>query len=114
MELNVGKMILIDADGKEYKFENIPQMETTLEPDIPEDPNYTFVKQFISLPSATFSIRMTKEQYFKLIDTATGLFKMICELCPNKKVVHLAKSAKKRKTRKKNRTRIIRILEQMR
>lgn len=110
MNLKEGKLILVDTDGNQHEIEPISHMEVTLAPDIAED----YGIPFETLSSATFTTHMTKEQYFRMIDTFTGLFKMICELCPNKKVTHLATYGKKRRTRKKNRTRMIRILERMR
>ena len=110
MNLKEGKLIMIGSDGNECEIQSLSQMEVTLEPNIPED----YGIPLDTLSSATFSMHLSKEQYFRLIDVATGLFKLICELCPNKRVIHLAKYGKKRRTRKKNRARMIRILEKER
>ena len=42
-----------------------------------------------------------------------GIEKRIIELCPNKRVVHLAYHAKKRRARKKNYNRMCRIVEKL-
>lgn len=41
----------------------------------------------------------------------TGVSQLVIDMCPNRKVVHLAKHAKKRRARKKNLNRAIYILE---
>ena len=41
----------------------------------------------------------------------TGVSQLAIDMCPNRKVVHLAKHAKKRRARKKNLNRAIYILE---
>ena len=43
----------------------------------------------------------------------TGILNVILDCCPNKRVVHLAKHGKKKRTRKKNLHRAIKILEGM-
>lgn len=112
IKVKVGSCFIVEPDGEEVELLNLPSFEENpVDLCFPEDPNYTFIKQFISPESATFSLQMSKEQYFRMIDTFTGLFKMICVICPNKRVIHLAMNGKKRKTRKKNRNRAVRILE---
>lgn len=44
----------------------------------------------------------------------TGMYSVVLNCCPNKRVVHLALHGKKAKTRKKNRNRAFRILEENR
>ena len=109
IEFKAGSMF-IDIDGEMCELHNIPEFET-LEPDFPDDPNYIAIKQFISPGSFTATMKLSKQHWLRMIDITTGLFKMICELCPNKRVVYLAKYGKGHRTQKKNRTRAIRILE---
>lgn len=112
INIKQGKLFLCEAAGTEVELLNLPSFEENpVDLYFPEDPNYTFIKQFVSPGEFSATMKVTKEQYFRMIDTFTGLFKMICELCPNKKVVYLAMYGKKRRTRKKNRQRAIRILE---
>lgn len=59
----------------------------------------------------SFSLQLTNNSIVSLYDAFLGLEKSICDLCPNKKVVNLYKYAKKNRVRKKNRARMIRILE---
>lgn len=112
INIKQGTFFIKELDGEEVELLNLPSFEENpVDLYFPEDPNYTFVKQFISPGEFSATMKVTKEQYFRMIDTFTGLFKMICMICPNKKVIHLAVHGKKRRTRKKNRNRAIRILE---
>ena len=49
--------------------------------------------------------------YKNALTHLTGVSQFIIDVCPNRKVVHLAKHAKKRHARKKNLNRAIYILE---
>lgn len=66
-----------------------------------------YIPKLVSFDSIEISAKLTEEALNKLF----GICKSICDCCPNKKVVHLAKHARKRKTRNKNYSRCIRILE---
>lgn len=59
----------------------------------------------------TIDVRLNKRQIEALFDIAVGLADKIYSFCPNKQVVHMAKHGKKSRTRKKNRSRAIRIIE---
>ena len=59
--------------------------------------------------TATFTAKISKE--FMLF--VTGAYDVILTNCPNKRVVHLTKYGKKKRTRKKNLHRAIKILEGM-
>lgn len=48
-----------------------------------------------------------------LIMAITGMRDVILKCCPNRRVVHLALNGKKKRTRKKNLNRAIRILERI-
>ncbi len=68
------------------------------------------------------NIGIPQEAYFEcdvtfsktLLMYITGVANTVIELCPNKRVVHLIKHARKVRTRKKNFERAIRILEKER
>ena len=112
INLKEGSFFIVEPDGEEIELLNLPSFEESpVDLYFPDDPNYTFIKQFISPGEFSATMKVTKEQYFRMIDTFTGLFKMICEFCPNKRVTYLAVYGKKPRTRKKNRQRAIRILE---
>ncbi len=66
-----------------------------------------YISQLASFDSIEISVKSSKE----VLNALFGICKSICDCCPNKKVTHLAKHARKRKTRKKNFNRCIRILE---
>lgn len=61
----------------------------------------------------TATIKLDKDQRTKFFDIVLGLAAAIYDLCPDKKVVHLAQRHHKNRVRKKNRARAIRILEKM-
>lgn len=60
---------------------------------------------------ATASFEVMGKIGFEAWMALTGLRDVCLSLCPNKKVVHLAKYATKKKVKKKNLRRAIRILE---
>lgn len=60
---------------------------------------------------AVSSFEVTCKIGFEAWMALTGLRDVCLSLCPNKRVVHLAKYATKRKVKKKNLRRAIRILE---
>ena len=71
------------------------------------------------MPNEPALLCLTTEASFEMMSriseaaymTITGLRNVILNLCPNKQVVHLANHATKKRTRKKNFRRAIRILE---
>ena len=59
----------------------------------------------------TLSIQLTAESARGLAAAFVGLTDAMYTLCPNNRVVHLAKYGKKERTRKKNRRRACKILK---
>lgn len=55
--------------------------------------------------------KMTKEMWLNFYDVVLGLASAIYEMCPDKKVVHLAQYGRTPRVRKKNRARVVRLLE---
>lgn len=53
------------------------------------------------------TIQLSNENYMKIL----GIYNDMLYMCPNKRVVHLTKHARKLRTRKKNFNRVIKILE---
>ena len=113
INIKQGTFFVTEPSGKAYEIFEPGQWDDTLEIDLNENPDFV-CSSLGNLKDMTFTatLKTTKDQYFRMIDTFTGLFKMICELCPNKRVIYLATHGKKRRTRKKNRQRAIRILEE--
>ena len=75
-----------------------------------ETVTYADDQQYITTNSFevfTYMIRLSNENYMKIL----GIYNSMLDMCPNKKVVHLAKHARKLQTRKKNFNRVIKILE---
>lgn len=62
----------------------------------------------VEMRSASIStvIRLTKWQMLMV----TGMYKMVIDICPNKKVVHLIKHGRKERIRHKNFNRAIKII----
>lgn len=69
--------------------------------------NQVYISQLASCGSIEISVKPAKE----VLNALFGICNLICDCCPNKRVAHLAKHARKRKTSKKNFNRCIRILE---
>ena len=90
------------------EFGSINEAEITYsdEIDIPD-----YIRKIENLETSfEFLCRITKEAAM----TIMGVKSAVIELCPNKKVVHLALYGKKKRTRTKNLNRAIRILEKER
>lgn len=66
-----------------------------------------------SLENLEFSFDMLAKEYQELMLVISGMYRALINCCPDKRVVHLAVHGKKARTRKKNRNRAIRILEEM-
>lgn len=58
--------------------------------------------------SFTTLVKVTKDVMLAI----TGVYEAVINCCPDKRVAHLALHGKKAKTRKKNRNRVFRILEE--
>lgn len=101
-----GWEMYIDANEKH----GISELTTTLEPveeyvreniklDLSTDPNASF----------TATCKVNKWILLKLL----GVSSWVLDNCPNKRVVHLAKYARKEKTRSKNFKRAIRLIAKL-
>lgn len=90
------------------EFGSINEAEITCSDEF-DIPNY--IRKIENLEASFECLcRITKEAIMAIM----GVKSAVIELCPNKKVVHLALYGKKKRTRTKNLNRAIRILEKER
>lgn len=71
---------------------------------------YADDQQYITMDSfgdLVCTIRLSNEDYMKIF----GIYDSMLQMCPNKRVVHLVKHARKPRTRKKDFNRAIKIVE---
>lgn len=71
----------------------------------------TVVKMGAATQSFSCTVEMASDAYMQFVHTLLGIDLALAEMCPNRRVVHLAKHAKKKRIRKKNYKRMIRICE---
>lgn len=105
INLNSGTFYIKKQDGSYEHFGEVADTENTSS-DIYDIPEYV---PFINQPDFTFEFvtKVQKDLCLKLF----GVYDAIINLCPNKKVVHLALNGRTHKIRKKNLHRAIKILE---
>lgn len=65
-----------------------------------------------SIISCEVAFDMLAKEYKEIMLAITGLYKAVINCCPDRRVAHLALHSKKARTRKKNRNRAFRILEE--
>lgn len=75
-----------------------------------EDYSGSAIHQLATEAEATFTLNLTKQQIDNFLIEAWGIKKMVLDLVGGR-VAHLAHHGRKRKTRKKNVRRAIRMLE---
>lgn len=100
-----------DIDGNFIKFGDVSSIE--LSPVETETVDHELAGPLMVASSQTITIdfKLNRRQIEALYDIAMGLADKIYSFCPNKQVVHMAKHGNKARTRKKNRSRAIRIIE---
>nr|DAP85223.1 MAG TPA: hypothetical protein [Caudoviricetes sp.] len=106
--MNKGKFY-VASTGNGYEplaMLEISSISTIEEPEERAD-DYIYIPKLAYFDSIEISAKLLEEAPNKLF----GICSLVYNCCPNKKIVHLAKHARKRKTRKKNFNRSIRILE---
>lgn len=105
INLNSGTFYIQKQDGSYEHFGEVADTEITSS-DTYNIPEYI---QSINQPDFTFELvtKVQKDLCLKLF----GVYDAIINLCPNKKVVHLALNGRTHKIRKKNLHRAIKILE---
>lgn len=103
IEPGSGTLYILNDDEVPKKFGEVKDVEMQMTPEVPPE----LVVPVTGLEAtAEMCCKIGKE----LIITSLDIRYYVLDLCPNKRVVHLAKHGKKR-TRKKNFNRAIRNLE---
>ena len=96
------------------EFGGISEAECTVEPDDVDVLQHMRNNAALLANAAmdvTFSAEMAAKAFTRLCHVMTGIDKYLRETCPNRRVAHLARYAKKRRVREKNYKRMIRICE---
>lgn len=106
LELGSGSLYILNDDDSPKKFGEVKDVEVEERADDISD----FVVPVTGM-EATFEALCTISKDVTL--ALLGVRDSVLDLCPNKKVVHLAKHGRNKKIRKKNFHRAIRILEGM-
>lgn len=105
---NPGTVYISNPDGTAIRFADIN--DCSIECECEDEFNYIST-DINSTIEASFEVtcRMLKEALFYI----SGARDVVIKCCPNRKVVYLATHSKKRRTRKKNIHRAIKILEEL-
>lgn len=106
LELSSGTLYILNEDDEPKKFGEVKDVETEGWADDVSD----FVVPVTGM-EATYEAccKISKDIVLALL----GIRDSVLDLCPNKKVVHLARHGKNKKIRKKNFSRAVRILEEL-
>lgn len=108
INFNPGTVYIFKPDGTAIGFADIN--ECSIECECEDEINY--ISNYINNTiEASFEVvgRMFEEALFYI----SGARDVVVKCCPNRKVVYLATHSKKRRTRKKNIHRAIKILEEL-
>jgi hypothetical protein len=110
IQLGPGRLFIEGHDGPEY-LGSVYELDT-LDCTFEEEPwpKENPVIQRVLSEVLTFSIKMVGQAAQRALDALLGITEAVLELCPDKRVVHLAKHARKERTRKKNRRRAYRLM----
>ena len=108
INFNPGTVYISKPDGTAIRFADVNDCSVECECEdefnyISNDINNTFEASF------EVACHMLKEALFYI----SGARDVVVKCCPNRKVVYLATHSKKRRTRKKNIHRAIKILEEL-
>lgn len=106
IELGSGTLYILNEDDEPKKFGEVKEIEVEERANDASD----FVVPVTGM-EATYEAccKISKDIVLALL----GIRDSILDLCPNKKVVHLARHGRNKKIRKKNFSRAIRILEEL-
>ena len=107
VNLGAGTLHITGPDGATSLLGNVHESEVTYAEDIPE------VISINSLQSLEASFELVTRVSEEIILAITGVTDVIIKCCPNRKVVHLVLYSRKKRTRKKNFHRAIKILEEL-
>lgn len=103
--LGSGQLYITNPDGTHSLVGHITNVECTS-----EDNDISVPVVSLADLEATFTAlgKVAKDVMLAI----TGVYEAVINCCPDKRVVHLALHAKKARTRKKNRNRAFKILEE--
>lgn len=106
IEFGIGTIYISNSEGTTSPFGRINGAEIETTSTVEDDPVY-----IPSIGDCETTIEGTCKFYKNALMYITGVSQLAIDMCPNRKVVHLAKHANKRRARKKNLNRAIYILE---
>ena len=106
IEFGSGTVYISNLEGVTSPFGRINGVEIETTPTVEDE--HVYIPNIGDYEAA---IEGTCKLYKNALMYLTGVSQLAIDMCPNKKVVHLAKHAKKRRARKKNLNRAIYILE---
>lgn len=106
IELGSGSLYILNGDEAPKKLGEVKEIEVEERADDASD----FVVPVTGM-EATYEAccKISKDIVLALL----GIRDSVLDLCPNKKVIHLARHGRNKKIRKKNFSRAIRILEEL-
>lgn len=108
IDLGPGTLYISNTDGSYSTLGTVSETEITIEEDdIPE------IIPYASLKAMESSFEMVTRVSKELILALTGVTNAVIKCCPNRRVVYLALHSRKKRTRKKNFHRAIKILEEL-
>ena len=105
INLGSGTLYISNPDGSYFEIGEINDTKMTIDTDnLP-----MYIRKITDTWEA--SIEVTASACEAFIQLVNSMWSLLLDCCPNKRVVHLAKHATKKRTRKKNYNRAIKILE---
>lgn len=107
IDLDSGTLYISGPDGTTQKLGEVSELK--IEPTLDDIPPY-IAKINENFEASIECFALFNEQVMLIV---TGMYDIILYTCPNKRVAYLAKYGKKKRTRKKNLHRAIKILEGM-
>ena len=106
IEFGIGTIYVSNLEGTASPLGRINGAEIETTSTVEDDPVY-----IPCLGDCETTIEGACKFYKNALMYITGVSQLAIDMCPNRKVVHLAKHANKRRARKKNLNRAIYILE---
>lgn len=106
IEFGSGTIYILNSDETTSPFGRINDAEIETTSTVEDDPAY-----IPNIGDYEATIEGTCNFYKNALMHLTGVSQLAIDMCPNRKVAHLAKHANKRRARKKNLNRAIYILE---
>ena len=107
IDISTGTLYFISDDGTVSEPVKVNDIDVEFTEDTSDDISFINLKH--SEDTFTFTAKTYKHPLLELL----GIRKAVLDICPNKRVTHLATHHRKRRTKIKNFNRAIRILESM-